>query len=143
SRQTENPEIVSICDAKYNALSEITTKEYTALLLEKYGITYSHFSFRDVVSLFSRIWGKDNYSVDKPLLSFPKEADADSISRIIKLFGFYHKIIEATENLKDKKDSKKFLNGAIRKNYIPKITKTIFEKNSRQLETIEKEISEI
>ncbi|MFI0430674.1 DUF2326 domain-containing protein [Mariniflexile sp. HMF6888] len=143
SRQTENPEGVSICDSQYNALSNITTREYTALLLEKYGITYSHFSFRDVVSLFSRIWGKENYSVDKPLLSFPKEPDRDSISRIIKLFGFYHKIIEATENLKDKKDSKKFLNGAIQKNYIPRITKTTFEKNNRQLEIIEKEISDI
>ena len=143
SRQTENPEVVSICDADYNILNDITVKEYTAQLLEKYEITYSHFSFRDIVSLFSRIWGKENYSVDKPLLSFPKEPDSDSISRIIKLFGNYHKIIEATEKLKDKKDSKKFLNGAIRKNYIPKITKTTFEKNSKQLEIIEKEISDI
>lgn len=143
SRQTENPEVISVCDANYNPLTDITVKEYTTQLLEKYDITYSHFSFRDIVSLFSRIWGKENYSVDKPLLSFPKEPDGDSISRIIKLFGVYHKIIEATEKLKDKKDSKKFLNGAIRKNYIPKITKTTFEKNSKQLEIIENEILDI
>lgn len=143
SRQTENPEIVYLCDAKYNPLSEISVKEYTSQLLEKYGINFSHVSFRDVVSLFSRIWGKDNYSVDKPLLSFPKEADADSILRIIKLFGLYDKIVDATKKLKDKKDSKKFLNGAIRKNYIPRITKTTFEKNKSELENIEKEITDI
>lgn len=143
SRNTEAPEIVSICDIKYNSLTEIEIKEYRSKLLEKYGITYSHTSFRDVVSLFSRIWGKDNYSVDKPLLSFLKETDEVSISRIIKLFGLYDKIVDATKELKDKKDSKKFLNGAIRKNYIPKITKPTFEKNSRKLEIIEKEISDI
>src|SRR5699024_6641101 len=122
ARQTENPEIVSVCDAQYNTLTEVSINEYTSILLEKYDITYSHVSFRDVVSLFSRIWGKDNYSVDKPLLSFPKEAEEVSISRIIKLFGYYDKLVDATKKLKDKKDSKKFLNGAIRKNYIPKIT---------------------
>ncbi|MFD0975014.1 hypothetical protein, partial [Plantactinospora endophytica] len=82
SRQTKNPEIISVCDEKYNSLSEITLKEYTNILLEKYEVNYSNISFRDVVSLFSRIWGKYNYSVDKPLLSFPKEADEVSIYRI-------------------------------------------------------------
>ncbi len=143
SRQTKNPEIISVCDEKYNSLSEITLKEYTNILLEKYEVNYSNISFRDVVSLFSRIWGKYNYSVDKPLLSFPKEADEVSIYRIIKLFGLYNKIEDATKKLKDKKDSKKFLNGAIRKNYIPKITKSTFERNKKQLETLEKDITDI
>lgn len=143
SRQTENPEIVGICDAEYNILTEITIDQYTSQLLEKYRIEYDQISFRDTVSLFSRIWGKENYSVDKPLLSFPKEADEVSITRLIKLFGHYNKIVEATKILKDKRDSKKFLNGAIRKNYIPKITKTTFEKNKKQLEILEKEILDI
>lgn len=142
-RQTANPDVVSVCDEKYNPLNEISTKEYTSILLKNYEINHPHISFRDVVGLFSRIWGKDNYSVDKPLLSFPKEADEISISRIIKLFGLYDKIVETTKKLKDKKDSRKFLNGAIRKNYIPKITKTKFQKNSKQLEDIEKEILDI
>lgn len=142
-RQTENPEIVSVCDAQYNTLTEIPLNEFTSKLLEKYDIIYSHVSFRDIVSLFSRIWGKDNYSVDKPLLSFSKEAEEVSVARIIKLFGYYDKLVDATKKLKEKKDSKKFLNGAIRKNYIPKITKTTFEKNRRQLEVIEKEITDI
>ena len=66
-RDTEKPEFVSICDENYNPINEITIKEYTSLLLEKYEIPYSNTSFRDIVGLFSRIWGKDNYSVDKPL----------------------------------------------------------------------------
>jgi len=143
SRKTESPEVVSVCNPAYNHLSEIPLQEYTSHILEKYGITYSHISFRDIVSLFSRIWGKDNYSVDKPLLLNPKESDADSISRIIKLFGLYEQIVESTKRLKDKKDSKKFLTGAIRKNYIPKITKTTFIKNIKEIENIEKEITDI
>lgn len=142
-RETEKPEFISICDENYKPINEINLKEYTSLLLEKYGISYSNTSFRDIVSLFSRIWGKDNYSVDKPLLSFIKEGDSDSILRIIKLFGEYEKIIETNKKLKDKKDSKKILNGAIRKNYIPKITKTTFKKNTIQLENIEKEVTDI
>jgi hypothetical protein len=142
-RQTANPDVISLCDNNYNPLNEITLKEYTSILLENYGIKYSNISFRDIVGLFSRIWGKDNYSVDKPLLSFLKEADELSITRIIKLFGSYDKIVETTKKLKDKKDSKKFLNGAIRKNYIPKITKTTFQQNTKKLEGIEKEITDI
>ena len=142
-RQTSNPDIVSVCDVNYNPLNAISNKEYTLLLLQNYGINNLQTSFRDIVGLFSRIWGKDNCNVDKPLLSFSKEADEISISRIIKLFGLYDQIVETSTKLKDKKDSKKFLTGAIRKNYIPKITKSNFEKNKRQLEDIEKEITNI
>jgi hypothetical protein len=143
SRNTTTPDLVSICDENYNYLDEVTLKKYTSQILPLYNITHSHISFRDAVSLFSRIWGKENYSVDKPLLSFPREAEGDSISRIIKLFGLYDKIVDATDSLKDKKDSQKFLNGAIRKNFIPKITKSVFTKNSSKLDEIEDEITNI
>ncbi|MDM1508340.1 hypothetical protein HX082_02890 [Myroides odoratimimus] len=143
SRDTENPEIVNICDSNYTSLEEISVIDYTNKLLELYNFDDNQTSFRDIVSLFSRIWGKENYNVDKPLLSFPKESDEVSITRLIKLFGYYNEINDASKKLKDKKDSKKFLNGAIRKNYIPNITKTTFVNNQKHLETIESEIADI
>lgn len=142
-RNTTNPDVIYNCDKNYDVVSEISTKKYSAILKENYGVENKYISFRDLVSLYSRVWGKDNYNVDKPLLSFTKEPDQTSILRLIKLFGFYNKIDETERELKNKQESKKFLNGAIKKNYIPKITKTTFNQNKIKIENNQKEIDDI
>lgn len=143
SRDTSDPDTVTVCDKNYNGLNEISIKDFTILLKEGYNIQNKYISFRDAVSLYSRVWGKENYSVDKPLLSFPREPDSDSISRLIKLFGLFGEIDETYKKLKDKKESRKFLNGAIRKKYIPQITKTTYKQNKEELVVLDKEINNI
>jgi hypothetical protein len=143
SRNTEYPEVISNCDENYNILSDITLKDYCTLLKSKYSIENEFISFRDTISLFSRIWGKDNYSVDKPLLSFLKEPDYVSINRLVKLFGFYNEIKETESSLKDKQESKSALNKATKKSYLPKITKSVFEKNKVAIENKNRDIEDI
>lgn len=142
SRQTSAPELVQVCDSNYNKTTELELSNYKNELNQNYGIV-SNSTFRNTVSLYSRIWGKDNYSVDKPLLAFSKEPEAASVQRIIKLFGLYNRIEETEKQLKEKKEAKIALNKAIKQNYIPKITKTQFNKNTSQLESIESEIKDI
>lgn len=93
-RNTENPEVVSFCDNEYNTLTENTVEDFTKTLKEKYNIKNAFLSFRSIVSPFSRIWGKDNYNVDKPLQAFVKESESTAITNLIKLFNLYETIVE-------------------------------------------------
>lgn len=82
-RSTENPEVVCFCDSDYNILTENTVENYTKTLKEKYNINNPFLSFRRIVSTFSRIWGKDNYNVDKPLQAFTKEPESTDRKSVV------------------------------------------------------------
>jgi hypothetical protein len=142
-RNTENKEFVSICDEGYNILSEITIEQFRKFLKSNYKISNKHLSFRSLVSPYSRIWGKENYNVDKPLQAFPKEADSDSITNLIKLFDLYNVIAETEIKIKNQEESKKILNGIHKRNYVQKISKTEFLKNQLEIEQIKNSIDNI
>jgi hypothetical protein len=142
-RNTENPEIVSFCDNEYNTLTENTVEDFTKTLKEKYNINNAFLSFRSIVSPFSRIWGKDNYNVDKPLQAFVKEPESTAITNLIKLFNLYETIVETEIKIKEQDESKKVIAGIHKKNYVEKITKTDFKKNEIELERIQSDISDI
>jgi hypothetical protein len=78
SRSTENPTVINICDKEYNSLREITTSTYTSEIKDLYEIE-NPLSFRSIVNPFSRIWGKDNYDVNKPLFNNVKESESKTI----------------------------------------------------------------
>jgi hypothetical protein len=142
-RSTENPEIVSFCDSDYNTLTENTVENFTKTIKEKYNINNPFLSFRKIVSTFSRIWGKDNYNVDKPLQAFTKEPESTAITNLIKLFDLYEAIVETETKIKEQDESKKVITGLHKKNYIEKITKTDFKKNEIELNRIQNDISDI
>jgi hypothetical protein len=142
-RNTENPEIVSFCDNEFNTLTENTVEYFTKTLKEKYNINNAFLSFRSIVSPFSRIWGKDNYNVDKPLQAFVKEPESTAITNLIKLFNLYETIVETEIKIKEQDESKKVIAGIHKKNYVEKITKTDFKKNEIELERIQSDISDI
>ncbi|PXX95444.1 hypothetical protein DF185_22265 [Marinifilum breve] len=142
SRNTENPEIITVCDKDYNALSEIDKAEYTSQLKMDYEIDCS-LSFRQIVNPFSRIWGKENYNVNEPLRNSIKESPSAPVVNIIKLFKLYQTLEELNNEIKTKVESKRILNGAQKKEYIAKTTKTEFKKNALEIERINQEIADI
>ena len=106
SRNTNNHLFISICDKDYNLISEINAKEYTENLKEYYNIKNSS-SFRAMLNPYSRIWGKGNYDVDKPIQTHIKSKESDAIDNLIKLFNLYSTISENKNNIKDQEESKK------------------------------------
>ncbi len=142
-RSTDNSELVSICDSEYNIVSEITIDNYTKSIKEYYKINNQFLSFRQIVSTFSRVWGKDNFNVDKPLQAFTKEPESTAISNLIKLFDLYETIVETENKIKQQDESKKIITGLHKKNYVEKITKTDFKKNEIELNRIQNDISDI
>ena len=96
SRSTETSETIGNCDQDYNIINELSTEAYTSNLKSLYNVGFES-SFRAAVNPYSRIWKKDNYNVDKPILNFSKESEAISVENLIKLFGL-HSVISQTAN---------------------------------------------
>lgn len=142
SRNTETPTIVFVCDKAYNNLSEIKTIDFLKELKNLYEINLN-LSFRSIVSLFSRVWGKENNNVDKPLQSYLKQPEKESIENLIKLFDLYSSISEINQQIKSKTEKKKAIDATHKQNFVSKITKTDYNKNQNELEKISSSIDNI
>lgn len=141
-RSTENHLIVDVCDKDYNSISEINAKSFTQELKKLYGIK-SVSSFRSLVNPYSRIWGKGNYDVDKPIHNHIQNKESEAVDNLIKLFNLFNSISETKNKIKNQEESKKIILGLHKKNYVQKITKTQFQKNEIEIERIQNEIKTI
>lgn len=138
-RDTKDINIVFNCESQEN----ISLKEFTKLLQERYFPERENISFRECVSGFSRIYQRDNYSDKRPLNIASKENWTSIRKRILQIFDKYW-TIEALEIQKDKETkTKNDINGTFNVGAIKKITKRQSIKNSEELIALENEICNI
>jgi len=142
-RGTYEPEVIYCCNEDYETTSHITLEKYTAFLKVAYDIAIEDISFRNLVSLYFRVWGKDNLNVHKPLHTVQTTPNRDCISNLIKTFGYYDTIKTLTEDLKTKEEERKALSFAFKKRIIPKIGKLEHKANEERIKQIEREINDI
>lgn len=141
-RTTQNYNFVEICDEKYNRKSELSLDKYKQFLEEMYKVEYLGTNFRSVVGNFCRIWGKENYNVNKPL----KQKDSkneNSINNLIKLFNKYTLIDNFEQQYKKIQNKKEALKKAFNNNLIPSITKHQYEKNKNEILSISNKIEKL
>lgn len=62
-----------------------------------------------LVSLYIRVYNKENLDENYPLKSFNKQTDAQSIEVILKLFNLYDTIKESAEKSKEASNKKQHL----------------------------------
>ena len=122
-RGTYEPDLIYKCNDEYHPMSPITLEEYTAFLKAAYNIEIEDISFRALVGLYFRVWGKDNLTVHKPLHIVQTQAGRDCVNNLIKTFGRYASIKELTEQLKAKEEERSALSNAFKNRIIPKIGK--------------------
>lgn len=142
SRNTEHHQQVDICDEKYNITETIPIKKYCEFLKKKYDMTIN-LGFRTAISLYSRIWGKHNLDVKRPLHTFPKEKNAETVQRFLLLLNEYNDIIDVEKRLKKLKESQVVIKKAEQFEHIPKITKTRYDKNNKEVLRLEAEIANL
>lgn len=142
-RSTNKPDTIYKCDDLYRIVDSMKLKQYTLFLKEKYKINCMDVSFRTVVSLYSRIWGKKNYDVKRPLHSFSSDKNEDTIINLIKLFNTYDAIKSLSVKINKEKNAKTILNNASKHEYLPKITKRKYNSNLKRIEQLQLEIEEI
>ena len=136
-RSASSPARVSLCeDNSYQAIKEISTEEFCKWLTEMYALQDLRLTFRNIVSLYSRVWNKPNQVVNHPLSNYNNQSVAESITTLIKLFKRYDPIRELHEEsvfLKKRSDIRK---KAAEYNFIS-------VPNRKNAEAIENELSEI
>lgn len=142
-RGTYEPDLVYKCDESYEAGTAIALEDYTAFLKTAYHIGVGDISFRALVGLYLRVWGKDNLNVHKPLHNVQTQSGKDCVNNLIKTFGYYGSIKELTEKLKAKEEERDALSNAFKNRIIPKIGKRQHEANEYRIEKIEHEIDDI
>lgn len=138
-RTFEDKDNVWKCDEDYNKIKLISLKEYTDFLIEKYDLIIPDSTFRDTVSLYSRIYGKDNYNEHNPL-QISKEGASSSILRLIKLFNLYTEVKENELDYKEKNETVDIYKKSQTKNLIPKISKKEYEKNQKEILVLEEQL---
>lgn len=142
-RDTNNSETVFLCNAKWEIQEALTIKEYRDFLNQSYKVSELGLTFRGLVSLFSRIWGKENLDTKRPLDAHPKQRASQATVFILKLFGRYETLVELDTELKKAKAEKGALREAFKENIVPKIRKKQYRENEELLTQARNELQDI
>lgn len=142
-RGTYEPDLVYSCDLNNKELEPMSIEDYTAFLKASYSLESVEMSFRSTVSLFSRIWGKQNLDVKHPLHGFKNQKAIDCVTNTIKLFEKYGSIRLLSENVKKMSDEKITLTKAFKGGLISKTSKAQYKENLNTINSIGTEIEEI
>lgn len=142
-RGTFKPDLVHRCNENYEDDEAISINEYTTFLKSAYSLDKLSITFRSLVSLYSRIWGKENIDVKSPLHGFKRQKSADCIDNILKQYDKYKSIHSINRKVKELSVEKGTINKAFRQDLIPKITKTKYKENIIRVKAIDEEIKDI
>ncbi len=118
-RGTFEPDVVYACDAQYEPVRPISVEEYPAFLKQSYRIDLPDLSFRALVGLYSRIWGKQNLSVDRPLHVVQAQSASECVNTLLKTYRRYDTIRDLSAELAAAEAKNKAINAATRQAIIP------------------------
>jgi hypothetical protein len=142
-RGTNDPELVYRCAADFTPEDPMTIESYTAFLKAAYVIGLEDISFRSLVGLYMRVWGKENLDVHRPLHIVHNQAASECVNNLVKTFGRYEEIRELTAELSRREDERVALQKAFRNRIVPKIGKKEHKANAERIAQMELEIEEI
>lgn len=143
-RSTLNPTLVIICNELYVRVGELSISDYTKLLMREYAPSLGSLSFRSMVGAYSRIWPKDNVAnVHRPLHAIATQPASECIDNIIKLFGRFAEVENASAKFKLIEEQRKTWRKAEGIALIQKIGKKEYLENQTFLNKISEEIDEI
>lgn len=128
-RDTANKESVLVCDEEWNVSEALTIGDYCLFLSQHYRVSSLNLTFRQLASLFARVWGKENLDTDRPIDAHPKQRASEAITFILKLFNRYEVLVALDEELKKAKSEKDALRDAFKENIVPKIGKKQYKDN--------------
>lgn len=143
-RATDRPDFIYECNTRHEPVTEIGLDDYLEILRNAYNLPDDEqLSFRGCVGAFCRVWGKDNLNVKRPLAVVQRESEDNGLKRLAKLFGRYSVLRALEESLEETTKKKKALEGAMRQEFVPKITKTTRKKNEFDISAIDGELDEL
>lgn len=143
SRDTNDPDIVHSCSDKYEIIKSLTLTEYCNFLKEKYHITLPELTFRNIVSRYIRVYGRDNTNEKRPLNLIPSEPSGGPVTALLKMFNLYSSIADLESIASKKKEELSAFRKAQKLAFIPKIGKRQYLKNATQIDALKKQEAEL
>lgn len=141
-RNTSTPTLVYIHGSD-GGKREVSISDYLDFLRDQYTSTIENLSFRSVVSLMTRVWGRDNLDVRRPLHDFTQESGSQCIDWLIKVFNRFGPLEDMSIRQSNLLAEQKSLNAAAKQSIIPKINKTKYTKNAEDIATNETRLDNI
>lgn len=146
ARNTGMPDVVYVCTRNYEMTSVSKTKqEYVDWLKEQYGMDFPGLSFRDTVSNFFRIYGKENLDERHPLKEGPGDNMQKSIIRVVKLFDRYKDIEIYNTRLDEQKKRLETFTKARKYDFISNLVggKKQYEENLEQIRLLQMQLDNL
>lgn len=142
-RKTEDSDTVYICDIAYKITGTQSVSEFTQFLFNHYNINLTSISFREIVGLYSRIYGKENDNENRPLNSFYKEPNDAAITRLMKLFNLYSSIAIFAEQKKIKEERLKIYKSAQSFHFISDTNSSEYKQNLDRIKELSQQIEQL
>lgn len=146
ARDTSSADDIQVCDESYNLTGTVWKKhEFCDWLKKQYHIDFAGLSFREAVSSFFRVYGKENLNERRPLQGLPGEGMQKSIDVLVKLFDRYKDIEAFSTELEEQKKKLSAFKEARRYRFVPDLVggKTQYEENLVQIRSLETELDNL
>ena len=143
ARNTASPDEIHVCSDGYQLTGVVWTKaEFTDWLKSNYKIDFLGLSFRETVSTFFRIYGKDNTDERRPLRGIPGQSMQKSIDILVKLFDRYKDVEVFNGRLEEQKKKLAAFRDARKYRFVPDLVggKTQYDENVAQIRSLQNEV---
>ena len=100
-------------------------------------------SFRNLVGLYTRVWGKENDNPSKPLHIVPNKSGEECVDTLIKTFDRYATLRSIDQQLRLTDNELNAWNSAKSQRVIPIVKKKAYDENQKTIATLERELTDI
>lgn len=142
-RGTIEPGVVFVCGENEEAIQSLELSEFTAFLMQAYAVDLPDISFRSLVNLHLRIWGKDNLTVERPLHTVQAQSGTECVDRLLKELGEFDKLRQLSQLLDALEEQLNAVRNAKQHSVIPKINKPQYVSNQLLISRLQGELAEI
>lgn len=146
ARSTNDSNIVSITDQVGNVQKSIKIKDFTNWLAVQYSMNLPGLQFRNTLSRFFRIYGKNNSNERKPLqVRGGSESQKDAIHILITLFDYYSSVVIFEEQQKLAEEKISAFRNARRYEFIPSAVDglTKYQENIAAIASLQNEMNKL
>lgn len=135
-----------MCSEGYELTGNVWTKaEFTDWLKANYHIDFLGLSFRETLSSFFRIYGKDNTDERRPLKGIPGQSMQKSIDVLVKLFDRYKDVEVYNGRLEEQKKKLAAYRDARKYRFVPDLVggKTQYDENVALIRSLQIELDNL
>ncbi len=146
ARNTVSPDEIHHCSRGYELMGAVWSKrEFTDWLKEKYAIDFPGLSFRETVSSFFRVYGKENLDERRPPKGLPGGGMQKSIEVLVKLFNRYGDVETYNVRLEEQKKKLAAFREARKYRFVPDLVggKTQYEDNIAQIRSLQEQLDNL